>query len=403
MPQEDDKFCCVNCFSEAPIREFVEWNKTVGRCDYCGSGGVYIRNAEDVGEFVRDGFLRKYEDAAESVGYCSAEGGYLLPTYTIDEILIEIEEIFGDALEDPSNLVEDLVHPDLTPYVRKDPYGPEEPGIESINSWDDFCKFVKSQRRFTALMSTEDQPFGEENHSDFLDQLAARLNDRLLTELGPGAKIYRARLEQKETIFGHKDLTSPPLEKTRNNRMSPAGISLFYGGLDIDTCISEVRPNVGEKVVVGEFETLKQLKVLDLSAREVEKELLSIFDENYSFEYEEYFKPFINYFARDISKPIRPDDAAIDYTPTQVFTEFMRIRKFRDLIEVITNNTGETYTINGLLYSSFLNKDGVNIVLFRGPDISIDQPGQDPSAWLLYQGYSTYEIKELKLTYEKLN
>ncbi len=346
--------------------------------------------------------LCNFNDAAESVGYCSAEGGYLLPTYTIDEILKEYEVIFGKALRDPSNLVEDLAHPDGTPYVRKDPYGPEEPGIESIKSWDDFCEFVKGQRRFTALMPTGDQPFPEENHFDFLNQLADRLNDRLLIELSPGTKIYRARLEQKGTIFKHKDLTSPPIEKTRNSRMSPAGISLFYGGLDVETCICEVRPNVGEKVIVAEFQVLKTLKILNLSARELEEQPLSIFDEKYSFEYEEYFKPFINYFVRDISRPIRPNDAAVDYTPTQVFTEFMRIRKFRDLIEVITNNTGETYNITGLLYNSFLNKDGVNIVLFRGPDISTDQPGQNPSAWLSYQGFSTYEAKELKLTYEKL-
>jgi hypothetical protein len=190
MPEEEDKFCCVNCFSEPRIREFIGRDEDVGNCDYCGSEGVYIRNVEDVGEFVREGFFRKYEDAAESVGYCSAEGGYLLPTYTIDEILIENEEIFGEALDDPQTLLEDLVNHDNTPYVRQDPYGPEEPGIESITSWDEFCKFVKSQRRFTALMPIEDQPFGEKGHLDFLDQLAARLNDRLCIELHPGMKIY---------------------------------------------------------------------------------------------------------------------------------------------------------------------------------------------------------------------
>ena len=380
---ENKKYCCVNCFSVSEIQEFIRKIELYGTCSYCGNKGVTIRDVEDVGLFVRDGVLRRYEDAAESVGYESREGGYGLSTQTIDEILMEEENIFGEALSDPRALVEDLVNIDWTPYVRKDPYGPPEGGFEDIENWQEFSDFVKYKQRFTALVDAVNYEYLESHPREFLNNIAENLGGKLLMNIEPDEIIYRARIEETEERYSHKDLTSPPERKTRNQRMSPAGISFFYGSLEQNTCIREVQPKPGQRLSVAEFKVLKKLSVLKLASREIEEKILSIFDENYSFEYEEYFKPFFNYFSKEISKPIKDEDKAIDYVPSQVFTEFLRMRKFR-------NNDEETYfKFDGILFRSSLVEGGKNIVLFRGVDISTDQEGESSDAWLLYKSHES--------------
>ena len=69
------KFCCTNCFSEPEIIKFIESYNTLGKCNYCKSTNVNISNVNEVGQFIMEGVERCYEDAANQVGYDSAEGG----------------------------------------------------------------------------------------------------------------------------------------------------------------------------------------------------------------------------------------------------------------------------------------------------------------------------------------
>lgn len=394
MISDDINYCCVKCFSEEEIQKFIEKFDEMGVCDYCGNKDVDVAPVEDVGEFVLEGFLRKYEDATHHVSYCSAEGGYQLPHNSITEILQD-EEIFGDDLDDPSSLIEDLVDDDGTPYVSKNPYGPLDEE-EYIASWDEFCEIVKTKYRFTSLTNFED----EFNHpKSFFEMLANTLSEMFLVELYPGQKIYRSRIGKNNDNYNHRDLTSPPPEKSRNSRMSPTGISVFYGGMNEDVCINEVRPSVGEIVYVAEFEVLKNLNILDLSIKFDEPDK-SMFNEEYGYEFEEILKPFLNYFVTEIAKPIRVSDFQIDYLPTQVFTEFLRRFKFRE--HYFESQTDSTFTIDGIKYRSSLTEDGVNIVLFRGADISTDDSDKFTDEWLLFKGSKKYEITSINTKYKML-
>jgi hypothetical protein len=158
--------------------------------------------------------------------------------------------------------------------------------------------------------------------------------------------------------------------------MSPAGISLFYGGMSSDTVIAEVRPFVGERVAVGRFRVLEDLRVLDLSKQLPRTSPLS---ESYSFFFEEFTRPFLQQFTQEIGKPILPDDAAIDYVPTQIFTEYVRFFE-----------GSKEEPIAGMIYKSSMHTRGKCLVLFRGPDISLPEP-ERPKPWLLYMGTSVYQ------------
>ena len=106
--------CCTKCFSELPIKEFMEASDLHGNCDYCGSTDVPIHDVDEVGEFVRAGALRYYEDAANQVMYVSADGGYQMSTHTMTEILLSDLDIFDSSHFDPGDLVDDLADDDGT-------------------------------------------------------------------------------------------------------------------------------------------------------------------------------------------------------------------------------------------------------------------------------------------------
>ena len=394
MISDEIKYCCIKCFSEQEIQNFIESFEEVSECDYCGNTEVNVAPVDEVGKFILEAFLRKYEDAAHQVAYCSEDGGYQLPTNSITEILLD-EGIFGDDLDDPFSLIEDMDVDDGTPYVSKNPYGPLDED-EYITSWDEFCEIVKTKYRFTSLTNVEN----DFNHpKSFFETLANMLSEMFLFKLYPGERIYRARIGRNNDNYNHRDLTSPPVEKSRNSRMSPAGISVFYGGMNEDVCINEVRPSVGEIVYVAEFEVLKNLNILDLSIK-FDEPNKSMFNEEYGYEFEEILKPFINYFVTEIAKPIRVSDSQIDYLPTQVFTEFLRRFKFQE--HYFGSQNDSAFNIDGIKYRSSLTEDGVNIVLFRGADISTDDSDKFTDEWLMFKGSKKYEITSINTKYKML-
>ena len=389
--------CCRNCFSESEIIKFIESDEIIGNCDYCESKDVNVCDVVDVGKFIMEGVERLYEDAANQVSYVTSEGGYQLPTQDIAEILLEEEYIFGDSLDDPYPLLEDLVSNDGTAYVRKDPYGPPSGDPEEIRYWDNFCKTVKTKQRFTIFLSSpEEDQYDHSQPKEFLSHITNNFMPTLIDVLQPQTKIYRARIYDENKKWSHKDLTSPPPHDSRSSRMSPSGISFFYGGLSPDVCIHEVGPWVAESVIVAEFEVIRQLFVLNLTM-EIESRR-SIFDPEYSFSYEEYFKPFLEHFINDISRPIRKSDNEIEYIPTQVFTEFIKTTNFRShyYSPDSSGNKSDVF-IDGVLFKSSVMKDGINLVLFRGPEISSTDKGSPKGAWLLYKGKEIRQVTEISI------
>lgn len=393
--------CCTNCFSVSEIKNFIKSCVTIGSCDYCNSPDVYILDVREVGAFIKKGVERYYEYAAEHVQYCSSEDGYLLiATQGIHDILLEEEDIFGEILTDPYPLLKNLIPNDGTPYVRKNPYGSPSGDPDEIRYWENFCNVVKTQKRFTIFLTSDDksQRYDISHPSSFLDHLANHFMPSLIEEISTGSKIYRARINGENREFSHEDLTSPPPHLSKNSRMSPGGISFFYGGLDSQVCIHEVRPSMAEKVIVGEFEVIKKIFVLDLTT-EIEARR-SIFDHEYDFTYEEFFKPFLRHFTQDISKPIRKSDENIEYIPTQVFSEFVKTNNFKKHYSFPDEEGNERdMFVNGIKFRSSILKEGTNIVLFRGSDVSTCDIENPSDAWLLYndKGKKNYQVTDIKV------
>lgn len=198
------KVCCVNCFDIKEIKDFIAANNVHGKCNYCQSNNVYIAEAEEVGRFIIEGISRRYEDAANNVGY---EGEYLLPTQTISEVIFDLD-VFSAILKNPEVLLADLVRDDGTPYIRKHPYSIYQ-DEEDFDTWESFCQLVKYKDRYTVFINRENQT-SENDHLFFWARILNDLFTYCNSTLEKGAKIYRARLHNSGFKLDNENLTSPP-------------------------------------------------------------------------------------------------------------------------------------------------------------------------------------------------
>lgn len=84
--------------------------------------------------------------------------------------------------------------------------------------------------------------------------------------LPKGTKLYRARkVDDVKVEFAFEDITSPPNVCAFPNRMSPAGISMFYASFEKETASNECVGGESKGLIVGTFETARDLKVIDLT------------------------------------------------------------------------------------------------------------------------------------------
>ena len=253
---------------------------------------------------------------------------------------------------------------------REDPYGPDT--IYECRSPDDFLfkvtweKLCEDLRSTPTLFSAKPEPHQrglcEEMLSFIFGDLDSHVTDvegSVIREIGPGdedAFVWRARaaLSEKELedIIENpsKTLSSPPPTSAKAGRMNIEGNPVFYGAMDEQTCVSEVRAPVGAHVVVGRLDYLRPVRLLDVDALSDVYPEVSYFDRSY---YERNGRAaFLSRLAREISRPVTPKDEASEYLPTQAVAEFL------------ANNV--TPPLDGIIFlSSQTGGDGSNVVLFN--------------------------------------
>lgn len=137
-----------------------------------------------------------------------------------------------------------------------------------------------------------------------------------------------------------RDLGTPRIEHSKQaNRMSPAGIPMFYGASDSDTAIRETLGRAtATHVTAAAFAVGRTLSVIDLTNAK-----LPLIPSQFDIEKlpERDSIQFLHDFTRRLSEPIRETYEQVDYVPTQVLTEYLLKAHAR----------GEE-SADGLMYSS---------------------------------------------------
>lgn len=384
------KYVCFSCFEDYALKQFIRSRSVANSCSYCGrtSSEPIAAEIDDVADLILEGIRYEYEDAVENVGYDSGEGGYLLPTMVTSELL---ERIFDD--EDlGAGLVKDLIYalPDAN-WVHIDPYDlPEDDRLKT--DWDGFCRQVKHETRymFFRLPIQDAKQIPEDLSAPY--EVLFRLGEiiqkiELIKNIPVGFKLFRVRCHSPgETFRTACELGPPPPDcAIHSNRMSPAGIPMFYGALDLRTAIMETY-NADDRlsliITKATFETLKPLRVLDLTSL---PECPSLFDAERR--HLRTAVSFMQAFALDASKSIARDGREhIEYVPTQVVAEYFR--------HVYRGEDGGV--INGIFYASSQNPGGVDCVLFcdsRNCCDSENQRRMDKDMWLFMKHGSVRRLQ----------
>jgi RES domain len=157
---------------------------------------------------------------------------------------------------------------------------------------------------------------------------------------------YRARLQTADTIFRLEEMGAPPRRIAGHGRANPAGIPYLYLGSTPETAVSETRPHPGEKACVADFTIPAGLTLLDLRNP---RALVSPFDlgDEDQIGLLRSDIDFLERLGEELTRPILPQGAMIDYVPSQYLCEFIKKCGYA-----------------GLIYRSSVS-EGINLALFN--------------------------------------
>ena len=275
-----EKYVCSHHFEDKYLNVYIKKHGETGVCSYCGHNETVIDMsdlADHIGMTISVYFNNVdseclplassyFDDEEEHIPGIKRAGCFAVPENAeIYEDTSEMMEDLGlhtdcDSLNDDiDHLFEDNM------WIKKNPFElwwNEEMELQ----WKRFAEMVKHSRRFTFLAMPKVS--GSENILEELNEVILH-TDGVLHQIPIGTTLYRTRSLDKELdkSFGFKDITSAPNASAGQCRMSPAGVSMFYGAFDKETAISESIKLADEKVlVIGEFKTIRELTVVDLTA-----------------------------------------------------------------------------------------------------------------------------------------
>ena len=352
------KSVCSQCIGEPSLANYISLYADEYECTYCGHSWSTTRalDLDQLLAHIRERIEVHYEDAVNSVGYDSGEGGYLLPTMDSHDLLEEVglaEYLNGNSLQD--DIAAEFME---TPWVHKNPYSlPEEQ--ERRADWNEFVRQIKHEVRYLLFPPYERGQFDTgTDPSEMLDELGKLFHIHELTSALPADnELVRVRVHAagESPANTAAQYGPPPVDKARfSNRMSPAGVSMFYVALDDATALAEsyVRHD-GQpaEATIAVFRITEDLKVLNLVDLPQIPSLFAGDEENGD-------RPtiaFLHEFNRDFTRPVEKNGREhIDYVPSQVVTEYVRYR--------LMQATG--HRVDGILYRSARIEEGIGCVLF---------------------------------------
>jgi len=318
--------CCTLCIGDRHLRKdiFSKPGNVKGKCDYCGSSDQFIVDAS----FLRDSFE------------------LLLGCYTIDPAGKTLAEWFKEdwAMFEHGNM--DVAHAkelladiyDDGEIVRQCFVPIDGEGSSVLDTWTSFKSELMHENRFFPKKALD-----PERLEELLDYLIYDPDDYIVDDL---SRWFRARIKKDNVDYPPGKMGAPPNKLASHGRANPAGIPYLYLASNDTTAISEIRPHTGEIVNVAEFEIPDNLKIVDLRNPRRTVSPFMLADESQVATLRGDIG-FLEQLGKELTQPVLPHAAAIDYIPSQYLCEFIK-------------KCGH----DGVMYRSSVG-DGVNIALFN--------------------------------------
>lgn len=355
---------CPDCIADDGLRRYVANHAQIQRCDFCGGPGPQGTYLGTLFDYMARRIETEWDRAIDVVSWDSWERDAV----DSDDLLVHLDEpLANDELREAfvTTFVDDRISRHAARLAHHEVL---------TRSWEDFARYVKEQARYLFLRTSPQDGDDDDERippAQLLEEVGKALeNGDLIRILQPGSlQLYRARQHgPEEALATPAELGSPPPQRSGANRMSPAGIPMFYGSEDPRTALAELRLEPAPRLAtVGAWTTARRLRYLDL----VHVDVPTLF--NYTGKSQRPWRLFLQGFAEDVSQPASPCGAAVDYVPTQVFTEYVR------------HVLGGSEPVLGIRYRSAIRPEGVSWVLFVDAGGCTEaSPGweADPRHWL---------------------
>lgn len=365
-----DLHLCHNCVGEDFFSSEVKRKGKKKTCHYCQEKkkGVPIEMAADRIEEI---LQHHYQPADMEPNWLQVQMikdressfDFYPEGETTNQVIEDLAQIPSEAaghvqaiLHDRHGDWDSWTSGEITPFA--DDLNYEEAPIDDQKwhqEWDEFERTLKTETRF----------FNKKGDDllrrifEGIENLKTRQCEDLIEDAGPGTQfthLFRAREFQDETALMEamkrpdRLLGPPPPQYSSSGRMNAQGVAVFYGATEQQVAISEVRPAVGSQVLVGRFDIIRPLKLLNLSQLSGISRSGSLFDPVFSAFLER--AKFLQSFAQQMTRTVLPTHEALDYLPTQAVADFLA--------------SSDTPPLDGIIFPSVQSGYvGKNVVLFH--------------------------------------
>lgn len=370
---------CWDCVEDEYLKKIIEEKGEVQLCSECESSNREAFTANDLAE-VLDPVLQEHYAPGEEVQKFGEDDDHWWEQEG-DPLSHIVQEALDQYFSFNDEIVDALIeNDDARPQDGEEPFFSNDISYVSTGLrpyrlrgwWDSVEEDLKHHKRFFSSSAKElfEYLFRGVETRKFWD-VAQKKDVTVVRELPEGSELFRARIcdsneELKNAITDPlKHIGPPPPERARAERMSVDGVAVFYGALESETCLAELRPTIGGEAAVITVRTTKILRLLDFTRIKDSQHVLSYFQPDFNEQAERNI--FLRQLGSLISQPVRPGRQS-DYLITQTMAEYLAHVHG----EQSDGSLFRAEPFDGLLYKSVQRKGGTNIVLFPRPKSETD-------------------------------
>jgi hypothetical protein len=307
--------CCAECFGDRGLRRSIIPSRSTvtGRCSYCESNDVTVIEPKE---------LEAYFELLVSAYRPDGSGKLLIQWFREDWALFQHPRMDDSRAKD---LLSEIL--DDGEITRQLFVPASDPTADRLSEWENLRDELMYHNRYFPEKTID------------LDRLEALLSPLTLDPDELPTVWYRARIRPGDVPYTVDEMGAPPKRIASHGRANPAGIPYLYLGSAQDTAISEIRPHTGEIACVADFTTPNTLKLVDLRTP---RKLVSPFllEDAEEIGRMRNDLPFLERLGNELTRPVIPQSAAIDYTPSQYLCEFIKKCGYHGVIYRSSVSTG---------------------------------------------------------------
>ena len=307
-------YCCPNCFNDNFLQSAIKaTSNKKGDCSFCQKEDVVIIEAEKLRSLF-ESVLDIYEKDINGV--------------ELYKLIQDDWKIFSlDLNEETSN---QLLN-EISGIDSGESYLPiYQAEKQNVEQWEAFREELKHNNRFfpkNAPTIDTIKPFGK-----FLG-----------VKLEKGHYLYRARISPESKIIEIDKMGKPPKKKSTNGRANPIGIPYLYVASSPETAIAEIRGHKGEVLSVAKFKIIDDLELVDLREPRITVTPFGLDDDELELIYTNL--PFLELLGNELSKPIIPREANLEYLPSQYLSEIIKHIGFHGIKYKSSVSNGDNFVL----------------------------------------------------------